>query len=56
MLSDGRKFDVWVVSDGYVGMVYKVKGIEIPDPPKVVDDGEKEKQAVGATKEGQPSA
>jgi antiviral helicase SLH1 len=56
MLSDGRKFDVWVVSDGYVGMVYKVEGIEIPNAPKVVDDGKKEKQVVTATKEGQPSA
>ncbi len=39
----GRKLDVWVVSDGYLGMVYKVKGVEIPDPPRPVDDGKKEK-------------
>jgi hypothetical protein len=43
------------LTSGWLVMA-KVKGIEIPDPPKVVDDGEKEKQAVGATKEGQPSA
>ena len=40
---DGRKCDVWVVSDGYVGMMYKVSGVEIPDVPKVVDDGKKDK-------------
>jgi antiviral helicase SLH1 len=40
---DGRKCDIWVVSDGYVGMMYKVSGVEIPDVPKVVDDGKKDK-------------
>lgn len=40
---DGRKVDVWVASDGYLGMVYKVKGVEIPDVPKVMDEGKKEK-------------
>ncbi|KAH7317566.1 Sec63 Brl domain-containing protein [Rhexocercosporidium sp. MPI-PUGE-AT-0058] len=43
LISDGRKMDVWVVSDGYLGMTYKIKGVEIPDAPKVVDDGKKEK-------------
>ena len=42
-LKDGRKVDVWVVSDGYLGIVYKIKGVEIPDAPKVVDDGKKDK-------------
>ncbi|KAL3420146.1 activating signal cointegrator 1 complex subunit 3, partial [Phlyctema vagabunda] len=31
----GRKYDVLVVSDGYVGMVYKIQGVEIPDAPKI---------------------
>lgn len=31
------------MSDGYLGMTYKIKGVEIPDAPKVVDDGKKEK-------------
>lgn len=43
-VSDGRMVDVWVVSDGYLGMLYKVKGVQIPDVPRVVDDGKKEKQ------------
>jgi antiviral helicase SLH1 len=41
---DGRKCDVWVVSDGYVGMMYKVSAVEIPDVPRVVDDGKKMKE------------
>lgn len=40
---DGRKIDVWVASDAYVGMVYKVQNIEVPDVPKVPLDGKKEK-------------
>ncbi|KAH9210447.1 Sec63 Brl domain-containing protein [Leptodontidium sp. 2 PMI_412] len=43
LISDGRKTDVWVVSDGYLGMTYKIKGVEIPDAPKVMDDDKKEK-------------
>ena len=46
-LKDGRKVDVWVVSDGYLGVVYKIKGVEIPDAPKVVDDGKKDKPVDG---------
>ncbi|KAI9730047.1 MAG: hypothetical protein M1818_008316 [Claussenomyces sp. TS43310] len=38
-----RKVDVLVVSDAYVGMVYKVLGIEVPAPPVVVEDGSKAK-------------
>jgi antiviral helicase SLH1 len=40
--SDGRKVDVWVVSDGYLGTVYKVEGVKVPDAPKVVGDGGKD--------------
>lgn len=43
-VSDGRMVDVWVASDGYLGMLYKVKRVQIPDVPRVVDDGKKEKQ------------
>jgi antiviral helicase SLH1 len=46
-LKDGRKVDVWVVSDGYLGMVYKIKGVEIPDAPKIVDYGKKDKPGDG---------
>ena len=34
-ISEGRKMDVWVASDGYLGMLWKVKGVEIPDVPRV---------------------
>ncbi len=30
-----RKMDVLVVSDGYIGLEYKVYGVEIPAPPAV---------------------
>ena len=33
-----RKLDVLVLSDGYVGMEYQVRGVEIPAPPTVDDD------------------
>ncbi|RDW63887.1 putative ATP-dependent DNA helicase MER3 [Coleophoma crateriformis] len=38
-----RKVDVLVVSDGYLGMMYKITGIQIPDVPKVdlIADGVK---------------
>jgi antiviral helicase SLH1 len=52
---DGRKCDVWVVSDGYVGMMYKVTGLEIPDVPRVVDDGKKGKGKEGAEKDDGPA-
>jgi len=55
-LKDGRKVDVWVVSDGYLGMVYKIKGVEIPDAPKVVDDGKKDKPVDGKDLGGGSSA
>lgn len=43
VVGEGRKLDVWVVSDGYLGMAYKIKGVEIPDPPRSADDGKKER-------------
>jgi antiviral helicase SLH1 len=46
-LKDGRKFDVWVVSDGYLGVLYKIKAVEVPNAPRVVDDGKKEKPVDG---------
>lgn len=36
-----RKVDVLVVSDSYVGMVWKVRGIELPAAPTIDDDGKK---------------
>ncbi|TAQ85230.1 hypothetical protein B7494_g6447 [Chlorociboria aeruginascens] len=53
IIEDGRKFDVWVVSDGYVGMIYKVQGVEIPDVMKIIgDDGKKQtKDTKGEGKE-----
>lgn len=39
-----RVLDVRVVSDGYIGMVWKVEGVEVPAPPTVEgDDGKKKK-------------
>ncbi|GAB7349890.1 hypothetical protein MBLNU459_g0582t1 [Dothideomycetes sp. NU459] len=39
-----RTLEVRVVSDGYIGMEWKVEGIEVPLPPRVVDDGAKKPQ------------
>jgi antiviral helicase SLH1 len=36
-----RKLDVLVISDGYLGLSYEIKGVEIPAPPLVVDTGKK---------------
>lgn len=36
-----RKVDVLVISDSYVGMVWRVKGVEVPAAPTVDDDGKK---------------
>lgn len=51
-VADGRKTDVFVVSDGYLGMVWKIKGVDIPDVPRVVDDGKKEKPEAGELMKG----
>ncbi|KAG9670241.1 Sec63-domain-containing protein, partial [Aureobasidium melanogenum] len=43
--ADGeRMVSVKVVSDGYIGMEWHVEDVEIPAPPRVVDDGLKKKQ------------
>lgn len=34
IVADGRHFDVLVVSDTYLGMVYQVEGIAIPNAPR----------------------
>jgi antiviral helicase SLH1 len=46
---EGGKMDVWVVSDGYLGMVYKISGVEIPELKgmSVPDDGNKDKASGG---------
>ncbi|OCK96303.1 Sec63-domain-containing protein [Cenococcum geophilum 1.58] len=38
---EDKVLDVAVVSDGYIGMVWRVHGVEVPKPPLVVDDGGK---------------
>lgn len=40
----GRKVDVIVASDAYIGMQYKILGVEIPGVPVVDDDVAKEKK------------
>jgi antiviral helicase SLH1 len=40
---EARKLDVIVVSDGYVGLEYRVMGVDIPAPPTVDDDLDKNK-------------
>ena len=40
----GRKVDVLVLSDAYVGLEYRIMGVEIPAPPKVDDDLDKSKK------------
>lgn len=42
--ADGRKVDILVLSDAYVGMRYEVLGVEIPALPKVDDDVDKSKK------------
>ena len=36
-----RKVDAWVFSDAYIGMVWKVEGLEVPAAPGAVDEGKK---------------
>ncbi|KAL6718330.1 putative steryl acetyl hydrolase mug81 [Lecanora helva] len=36
-----RKVDVWLVSDSYIGMVWKVDGVEVPGAPVGGDEGKK---------------
>lgn len=35
----GRKINVSVLSDGYLGMKWKIEGVEVPDAPRVEDGG-----------------
>ena len=42
--AQGRKLDVLVVSDAYVGLEYRVGGIDIPTAPVVDDDVDKSKK------------
>nr|POE48617.1 putative helicase mug81 [Quercus suber] len=39
-----RHVKVMVVSDSYIGMQWDVADVEVPSPPKVVDDGRKKPQ------------
>ncbi|OTA69437.1 Sec63 Brl domain-containing protein [Hypoxylon sp. EC38] len=51
---NGRKVDVLVLSDAYIGMEYRVMGVEIPALPKVDDDVDKSKgKGKGKEKVGQ---
>ena len=36
------RLDLKVVSDGYIDMIWRVEGLEIPAPPAVIDDGKKQ--------------
>jgi antiviral helicase SLH1 len=38
-----RKLDIYIMSDGYLGMSYHIKDVEIPTPPLVPIDATKEK-------------
>ncbi|KAH8193819.1 hypothetical protein TruAng_012016 [Truncatella angustata] len=52
----GRKIDVLVLSDAYIGMEYRIKGVEIPALPMVDDDVGKSKGAVGGQAGGASAA
>lgn len=39
-----RMVDVFVISDGYLGLMYKIECVDIPAPPVAVDDGKKGKE------------
>ncbi len=43
---NGRKVDVLVLSDGYIGMRYEILGVDIPALPKVDDDVDKTKKTL----------
>ncbi|KAI0117220.1 Sec63-domain-containing protein [Daldinia grandis] len=48
-----RKVDVLVLSDAYIGLEYKVMGVEIPALPKVDDDVDKSKKGRQEPEQGQ---
>lgn len=54
-VAQGRKLDVFVVSDAYVGLKYHVPGVEIPAPPAVNDDVDKGKGKMAPSMEGTSS-
>ena len=45
--AQGMKVDVSLYSDSYIGMVWKIEGVEIPAAPVVVDDGKKKEGGAG---------
>ncbi|KAI1367120.1 Sec63 Brl domain-containing protein [Xylaria arbuscula] len=49
---NGRKLDVLVLSDGYIGMRYEVLGVDVPALPKVDDDVDKTKKALAGSGSG----
>ncbi|KAK3943832.1 activating signal cointegrator 1 complex subunit 3 [Diplogelasinospora grovesii] len=50
----GKKVDILVLSDGYLGMEYAIKGVEIPLPPAPKDDGLDKKGGSGDGKRVAP--
>ncbi|KAJ3568402.1 hypothetical protein NPX13_g6430 [Xylaria arbuscula] len=46
---NGRKLDVLVLGDGYIGMRYEVLGVDVPALPKVDDDVDKTKKALAGS-------
>ncbi|KAI0905593.1 Sec63 Brl domain-containing protein [Ustulina deusta] len=46
---NGRKVDVLVLSDGYIGMRYEILGVDIPALPKVDDDVDKTKKTLNSS-------
>ncbi|KAH6688013.1 Sec63 Brl domain-containing protein [Plectosphaerella plurivora] len=53
--AQGRKVDVFVVSDAYIGLQYHVKGVDVPAPPMVDDDVAKGKGKAGSEVAGSSS-
>ncbi|KAI1766214.1 Sec63-domain-containing protein [Hypoxylon sp. FL1150] len=49
----GRKVDVLVLSDAYIGLEYRLKGVDIPALPRVDDDLDKNRKGKGKDKQGQ---
>lgn len=41
----GKKVDVTVHSDSYLGMVWKIEGVEVPEAPRVDDSGKGKEKA-----------
>ncbi|TDZ25688.1 putative helicase mug81 [Colletotrichum orbiculare MAFF 240422] len=51
--AQGRRLDVYVVSDAYVGLEYKITGVEVPAAPDVDDDVDKSKKGQGQVQQRQ---